>query len=79
MTVMKDTLIKDFTAGIIPKQILLFSLPFMASNALQFAYSLVDMAVVGRYIGNVGLSAVSISSLLINSVTMLVFGFSSGG
>lgn len=70
---------KDFTQGNIAKQMLLFSLPFMASNALQVLYSTIDMIVVGEYVGTPGLSAVSQSSVILNFVTMVCFGFSNAG
>ena len=73
------TLSKDFTQGNIPKQLFWFTLPFMASNALQVLYSTVDMVVVGKYVGTAGLSAVSMSSLILNFATMVCLGFSNGG
>ena len=42
---MEKTQIKDFTKGNIAKQLLWFTLPFMASNALQVLYSTIDMMV----------------------------------
>ena len=73
------TLSKDFTSGNIPKQLLLFSLPFMASNALQVLYSTIDMIIVGEYVGTPGLSAVSQSSMIVNFATMVCLGFSNSG
>lgn len=70
---------KDFTTGSIPKQLLVFMLPFMASNALQVLYSTIDMIIVGKYVGTPGLSAVSQSSQILNFATMVCFGFSNGG
>jgi len=75
----KNRLIRDFRQGSIPKQLLLFMLPFMASNALQVFYSTVDMVVVGKYVGTPGLSAVGQSSLIVNFVTMVTLGFSNAG
>ncbi len=73
------TLAKDFTAGNVAKQMLLFAIPFMASNALQVFYSTIDMIIVGKYVGNPGLSAVSQSSQILNFATMICFGFSNAG
>ena len=73
------TLSKDFTQGNIAKQLLWFSLPFMASNALQVLYSTIDMIVVGAFVGTYGLSAVSQSSQIIMFATMLCLGFSNAG
>ncbi len=70
---------KDFTKGNISLQLLLFTLPFMASNALQVIYSTVDMVVVGKFVGTAGLSAVSLSSLVLNFATMVCLGFSNAG
>lgn len=70
---------KDLTRGSIPRQLLLFTLPFMASNALQVLYSTIDMIVVGHYVGTPGLSAVSQSSQILNFATMICFGFSNAG
>lgn len=73
------TLSKNFTTGNVAKQLLLFMLPFMASNALQVLYSTVDMVIVGKYVGTPGLSAVAQSSQIVNFVTMVCFGFSNAG
>ena len=70
---------KDFTQGSLPKQLILFALPFMASNALQVLYSTIDMIIVGEYVGTAGLAAVSQSSLILNFATMVTLGFSNAG
>ena len=70
---------KDFTQGNVAKQLLMFTLPFMASNALQVLYSTIDMIIVGEYVGTPGLSAVSQSSQIVNFATMVSMGFSNGG
>ena len=72
-------LAKDFTKGNIFKQLVMFSLPFMASNALQVLYSTIDMIIVGKYVGTAGLSAVSQSSMIVNFATMVCLGFSNAG
>ncbi|MBE6627172.1 MAG: MATE family efflux transporter [Ruminococcaceae bacterium] len=75
----KTSLSKNFTEGNIFRQLLLFSLPFMASNALQVLYSTIDMIIVGEYVGTPGLSAVSQSSLIVNFAAMVCLGFSNAG
>ena len=72
-------IVKDFTRGNVAKQLLLFTLPFMASNAMQVLYSTIDMIIVGNYVGTPGLSAVSQSSQILNFATMICFGFSNAG
>lgn len=73
------SLAKDFTVGSIPKQLISFALPFMASNAFQVMYSLADMVIVGQYVSSFGLSAVSIASQVTMFCTALCIGFSTGG
>ncbi len=70
---------KDFTKGNIVWQLLMFTLPFMASNALQVLYSTIDMVIVGKYVGTPGLSAVSQSSQILSFATMVCLGFSNAG
>lgn len=73
------TITKDFTKGNIPKQLILFTLPFMLSNALQVFYSTIDMMIVGKYVGTAGLSAVAQSSQIVNFATMVCLGVSNAG
>lgn len=75
----EKTLIKSFTEGSIPKQLLVFMLPFMASNAFQVLYSAVDMIVVGQYVGKAGLPAVSLGGQIMNFLTMVCSGLCTGG
>ena len=75
----KGTISKDFTSGTIWMQLILFALPFMASNALQVFYSTIDMIIVGKYVGTAGIAAVSQSSQIVNFATMVCLGFSNAG
>lgn len=75
----EQRLSKDFTQGNIARQLLLFTLPFMASNALLVLYSTIDMIIVGAFVGTPGLSAVSQSSQIVNFATMVCLGFSNAG
>ena len=73
------TLIKDYTTGPVGRQLLAFAWPFMLSNLLQTAYNLVDMAVVGRYVGPAGLSAVGVGADVIHLFTFVCMGFCNAG
>jgi len=75
----KNKLINDFTTGSVPKHLLSFMLPFVASNGLQVLYSLVDMIVVGQYVGSAGLSGVSQGGILTVFTTIFCMGFSNSG
>ena len=54
-------------------------LPFMASNALQIVYSIVDMIIVGQFVGSAGISAVSQGSALVLFASMVGTGFAQSG
>ncbi len=75
----QKSMIRDLTQGSVSRQLLVFSLPFVLANLLQTLYSLVDMVVVGQYVGSAGLSAVSIGGDLLTMLTMLCMGFSTAG
>ena len=79
METKKSTFINDLTEGSVIRKLLLFALPFMFSQLLQTVYNLVDMAVVGHYMGSTGLSAVSTGGRLVELLTLLCAGFCSGG
>ena len=62
---MKKEIINDLTTGSVFKKLMAFAFPFMLSTLLQTMYSMVDMMIVGRFVGSQGLSAVSTSSQII--------------
>ena len=66
--------VKEMTAGRIFPQLFYFTLPLLMGNLLQQTYSLVDAAIVGRFLGIDSLAAVGASS----SVVFLILGFCNG-
>ena len=74
-----STMIRDLTRGSVVSQLFRFALPLFVSNALQAVYNLVDMIVVGNYIGPSGMSAVSIGGDILHLLTFVAMGFSSAG
>lgn len=75
----RSTMINDLTSGNLTRQLITFSIPFMLSNLLQSLYSIIDMVVVGQFVGSAGLSAVSVGSQVISFFTWLGIGFSTAG
>ena len=73
------SMIRDMTKGPVVSQLLRFALPLFVSNALQAVYNLVDMVIVGNYIGKTGMSAVSIGGDILHLLTFVAMGFSSAG
>jgi putative MATE family efflux protein len=72
-------MVKDLTTGSVTKQLLVFALPLFVSNSLQALYNIVDMIIVGQFIGGAGMSAVSIGGDLLHLLTFVAMGFSSAG
>lgn len=74
-----DTLIRDLTQGSVTRLLLIFAFPLLCSNLLQTVYNMVDMIVIGQFVGREGLSAVSIGGDMLHFLTFLVMGFSNAG
>ena len=74
-----NTMIRDMTHGPVAPHLFRFAFPLFISNALQAIYNLVDMVVVGNYIGKAGMSAVSIGGDILHLLTFVAMGFSSAG
>jgi len=73
------TMVNDLTEGSVAKLLLKFAFPLFISNALQAVYNIVDMIVVGQFIGGAGMSAVSIGGDILHLLTFVAMGFSSAG
>ncbi|MBS7324167.1 MAG: MATE family efflux transporter, partial [Angelakisella sp.] len=65
--------------GSLPKKILLFSLPLMATGVLQLIFNAADIIVVGKYVGSHALAAVGSNGPVINLIVNLFMGISIGG
>ena len=75
----KNAIIRDLTTGSVPRTLLTFSLPLFLSGLLQMVYNMVDMIVVGNFVGTEGLSAVSIGGEVLMLITFVAMGFSNAG
>lgn len=64
--------------GSLGKEILLFSLPLMASNLLQVLFNMADIAVIGQFAGAMSLGAVGSTTILVALFTGLLIGISGG-
>lgn len=71
---MSQTQGMDLTRGSVPKLLVRFSWPFLLANLMQSLYNVVDMIVVGQFVGTAGLSAVNTAGL----VTQLFFSIGAG-
>ncbi len=69
----------DMTTGSLPKKMVQYALPFMATGALQLMFNMADVVVVGRFAGHEALAAVGGSTgTLINLIINLFMGLSVG-
>ena len=75
----EKSLIRDYTSGPVTKQLLTFAAPFMLSNLLTSAYNIVDMMIVGQFVGAAGLSAVSIGADISHLFLFITMGFCNAG
>ena len=66
------------TAGSVPRKMLTFALPIFLSNLFQQLYNAVDSLIVGKFIGEQALAAVSSSGSLIMLLTGFINGLSMG-
>ena len=72
-------IIRDLTVGSVPRTLFSFALPLFLSGLLQMVYNMVDMIVVGRFVGTQGLSAVAIGGEVLQLITFVAMGFSNAG
>ena len=75
----QSTMIKDLTSGPIAKTLIVFAFPMLLANLLQTVYNMVDMVVIGRFVGSAALSAVSIGTDIIHLPTFIAMGFCNAG
>ena len=69
----------NLTRGNVTGVLVRFALPLFAANLLQSLYSLVDMAVMGRFLGSPGLAALSSSATICYVITSVCAGVTTGG
>ena len=75
----QNRIIRDLTSGSVPKTLISFSLPLFLSGLLQMVYNMVDMIIVGQFVGTGGLSAVAIGGEVLMLITFVAMGFSNAG
>ncbi len=75
----KKTLVNNFTTGPVVPRLLKFATPLFFSGLLQTVYNMVDMIVVGQYVGSAGLSAVALGGEVMTCLTFVAMGMSNAG
>ena len=70
---------RDFTTGSIPKQLIMFMIPFLLASVLNSLYNIVDMIIIGQYVGSTGTVSVSLGGRTMELLTNVSLGFAGGG
>lgn len=69
----------DLTNGPIYKTLTIFAVPIILTNLIQQLYSMVDLMVIGQFVGSVGTVGVSTGGEIADMVTPVAMGFSTAG
>ena len=69
----------DLTQGSVSRKLIRYAMPLVASSLLQAIYSITDIIIAGHFIGDVGISAINTSSVIMNMLTQLAIGLTVGG
>ena len=70
---------EDFTQGPLMKQLMVFATPMILASLLQQVYSLVDLAMVGQFVGSAGTVGVSTGGELNDVILPLAQAITAGG
>lgn len=70
---------RDLTQGPILSALLAFSVPIVLSSMIQQLYSMVDLMVIGKYVGNIGTVGVSTGGELSDLMTPIASGLAGAG
>lgn len=70
---------KNLLSGSTPQKLIAFALPLLLANILQAFYNVADMLVVGRFVGETGLAAISNASKLCYIINSVCIGMTMGG
>lgn len=69
----------NLTEGPILQTLLKFAVPIILANLIQQLYSMVDLIVIGHFVGSIGTVGVNTGGEIIDMVTPVAMGFSSAG
>lgn len=69
----------NLTEGPIMRTLLIFAIPIVLTNLIQQLYSLVDVMVIGQFVGNTGTVGVNTGGEISDLLTPVAMGFSTAG
>ena len=74
-----STIVNDLTEGSVFRKLIIFAVPMIIANLLQTLYNMVDMIVIGQFVGSTGLSAVSVGADIAHLPAAFALGFGNAG
>lgn len=69
----------NLTTGPIMKTLIIFAFPIVLTNLVQQLYSMVDLIVIGQYVGSIGTVGVNTGGELADLVSPIAIGFATAG
>ena len=75
----EKSMVRNLTVGTVWKKLILFALPFMLANLLQTVYTMVDAVIVGQFVGEEALAAVTNCGQLADFYMLIGMGIASAG
>lgn len=76
---LKSSAVNNLTVGNVRSQLIKYSIPVIITSLLQALYGIVDMIVVGQFLGSSGISGVNNGSQIMFYITSTFIGLSHGG
>jgi len=70
---------RDLTTGPILSSLLVFAMPVVVSNLVQQLYSMVDLMIIGQYVGNIGTVGVNTGGEISDFLTPVATSFAAAG
>lgn len=77
--VRKERVGTNLTEGPIMRSLLIFAIPIVLTNLVQQLYSMVDLIVIGQFVGNTGTVGVNTGGEMADLVTPVAMGFATAG
>ena len=69
----------DLTEGSVLKSLMLFVFPIILTNLIQQIYSMVDLMIIGKFVGNIGTVGVSVGGEISDFLTPFATSFATAG
>lgn len=79
MTTARGNIGRDLTSGSLARGLLLFVVPIILTNLIQQLYSMVDLMVIGQFVGNTGTVAVATGGEISDFLTPVATSFATAG